>query len=79
MQLLKQHLDVVCVISLVVNDFGFFKKNIDEQVYKKKIKVYQEETMRVLELYPGNVISINAQQRLLDVFKDILVAIQKKI
>ena len=76
---LEKSIEVICVISLTVNHLRFLDQE-EKTIQSKKMHVYKEETIKVLSLYPQTlVISINADQRLIDVFKDILIAIHNKI
>lgn len=75
-KLLDKSIEVVCVISLTLKRLSYSK----EEAEKRKMQLYKQETLKILNYYPQSlIVSINADQKLLDVFKDILIAIQNKI
>lgn len=75
-KLLDKSIEVICVISLIFKRLDC----AEEEIKKRKMQLYKKETLKVLDHYPqANIISINAEQGLLDVFKDILTAIHNKI
>ncbi len=48
--------------------------DFDEEILRRRMEVYQKETVKVLEEYPQELIStFNANQPPLDVLRDVLV------
>lgn len=76
---LNESIEVVCVILLTFSHLSHLKQE-DEEIQKREMQLYKEETLKVLSLYPqAKIVSVNAQQRLLDIFREILILIQNKI
>ena len=83
--LLKDFIDVRCVIHLNMKDRDALIKRLasrasksnrpddaDRSVIERRIRVYEEETFPVLEMYPkSKILDINADQAPLAVLRDI--------
>jgi len=86
-KLLDRYLNVLKIIVLDMEDVDALMKRMkrramierrmddfDEKVLRNRMQVYQNETVQLLEHYPGKIISrFNADQRPLEVLRDVLV------
>ncbi|HEY5259038.1 MAG TPA: nucleoside monophosphate kinase [Rhabdochlamydiaceae bacterium] len=85
-ELLDPYLNVVQVIVLKVDDVdaligrmkrrAAIEKRVDDndpEVFRTRMQVYQQETLKLLSHYPSSLIStFNANQRPLEVLRDVL-------
>lgn len=86
-ELIAPHIDLLHIINLEMpNVDGLVKRlkrramierrldDFDEDILKNRMQVYENETVKVLEKYPKELISnFNADQPPLDVLRDVLV------
>lgn len=89
--LLEKHIRVERIIVLEVEDIAELIKRLqrraliekrsddmDAAVLKTRMKIYEKETSRLLKGYPHSLIShFNAQQKPLEVLRDVLVGLAK--
>jgi adenylate kinase len=86
-KILDQYIDVVGIIELDIPDVNVLIQRLkrraliekrsddaDEAILQNRMKVYKEETLRLLSHYPKELIStFNADQKPLEVLRDVLV------
>ncbi len=87
--LLEEHIDVKYIIALEMKDESKLiermknrallenrKDDLNESVLKNRLNIYKEDTLKILGHYPKNfTFHINADQKKLEVIKDVLIKI----
>jgi adenylate kinase family enzyme len=75
---LDSSIEVIFVIYLITSKLCGSLEG--DELHRNKIKFYNEQTIKILDFYPeSTLIPINGDQKLVNVFKDILMAISSKI
>ena len=56
------------------------KDDIDEKVIRERMRVYQEQTLAILEHYPSSIVHrFNSQQTKLEVLRDVLAVLASEL